>query len=268
MNLPFFVVRSLLCLGVWSVVARLLFRRSTSQDNDSDLQSSVWARRIAPLATTASALALMVASFDWIMSLEPTWYSTIFGVYVFAGAMAAHAAVLVLALAILQRAGLVKTWVTVEHYHDLGKLLFGWICFWAYIAFSQFFLIWYSNVPEEVAFFHRRWTDEGSSWRPLAGALVYLHFAAPFAMLLSRGGKRSRVFLVASAAIIVVLHAVDVYWLALPCAGECAPSWLDLAAWLGVGGVYAAVVLRAMARHALVPLGDPRLDRALAFENA
>src|SRR6266542_3969584 len=202
------------------------------------------------------------------MSLEPLWYSTIFGVYWFAGCAVGHAAVAILLAMALQQAGLVKTSISVEHYHDLGKLLFGWLSFWAYIAFVQFFLIWYANIPDELSFFRLRWTDNLGSWKPLSTSLLILHFLLPFWVLLSRGAKRSPVLLGFGAFVILSLHVVDVYWLVLPNAGPFAPDWLDLSCFLAIGGVYAASVLWSMEKHPLIPLGDPRLARALSFENA
>jgi hypothetical protein len=132
------------------------------------------AKQFAPLATVAFSVALL-AAFDWLMSLEPLWYSTIFGVYMFAGCTVGHAAVAILLALALQQAGLVRTSISVEHYPDLGKLLFGWLSFWAYIAFVQCFLIWYANIPDELSFFHLRWTDNLGSWKQEHVVFV-LHF--------------------------------------------------------------------------------------------
>jgi hypothetical protein len=268
MNRPFFAARALAFLGLWSFIAWRFFGWSTRQDQDKRVSHSVTARRFAPLAMIGFTLALALAALDWLMSLEPAWYSTIFSVYVFAGCAVAHAAVAILLAMGLQQGGLLRSSISQEHYHDLGKLLFGWLCFWAYIAFVQFFLIWYANVPEELVFFHRRWTDLDGTWRPVSAALFFLHFLAPFCLLLSRVAKRSASALTLGALVVLALHVVDVYWLVLPYAGPLAPDWLDVACFVGVGGIYAAMVLRLMESYALVPLGDPRLERALAFENA
>ena len=229
---------------------------------------AVLAKKFAPLATIGFTVALVLAAFDWLMSLEPVWYSTIFGVYVFAGCAVAHAAVAILLAMALQRAGLLQTSISVEHYHDLGKLLFGWLSFWAYITFVQFFLIWYANIPEELTFFHRRWTDNDGSWKVVSTSLFLLHFLLPFWLLLSRNAKRSPTLLAFGAAVVLALHVVDIYWIVLPNIGALAPSWLDVTCFLCVGGVYGALVLWSMENHALVPLGDPRLPRSIAFENA
>jgi hypothetical protein len=268
MNRPFFVLRALLFLGLWSFIAVRLFRWSTLQDEDTRVEYTLRAKRFAPIATIAFSVALVLAAFDWLMSLEPLWYSTIFGVYVFAGCAVAHAAVAILLAMLLQQSELVQTSISVDHYHDLGKLLFGWLCFWAYVAFVQFFLIWYANIPEELSFFHLRWTDNLGSWKPLTTSLFVLHFLLPFWVLLSRNAKRSPVLLGIGALLILALHVVDIYWLVLPNIGPFAPDWLDLSCFFGIGGIYAASVLWSMEKHPLIPLGDPRLARSLAFENA
>jgi len=267
MNRPFFALRAIVFLGLWSFIALRLFRWSTRQDQDARVEYTLRAKRFAPVATIAFSVALTLAAFDWLMSLEPLWYSTIFGVYVFAGCTVGHAAVAILLAMMLQRAGLVQTAISVDHYHDLGKLLFGWLSFWAYIAFVQFFLIWYANIPEELSFFHLRWTDNLGSWKPLSSSLFVLHFLLPFWVLLSRNAKRSPVLLGFGALVVLALHVVDVYWLVLPNVGPFAPDWLDLTCFLGIGGVYAASVLWSMEKHPLIPLGDPRLARSLSFEN-
>jgi hypothetical protein len=268
MNRPFFSLRAISFLAIWSFLAWRLFAWSTRQDDERTTRSTVLSQRFAPAATIVLAVTVVLASVDWLMSLEPLWYSTIFGVYVFAGCAVAHAAVLILFLMLLQRAGYLRHSVSIDHYHDLGKLLFGWMCFWAYIAFVQFFLIWYANIPEEVAFFHRRWTDNDGTWKPVSAALFVLHFLVPFWMLLSRNAKRRPWFIATGAVLILGLHVVDIYWVVLPLVGNFAPHWLDLTCLVGVGCTYAAAVLFAIHGHPLVPVGDPRLARSLAFENA
>ena len=268
MNRPFFILRALGFLALWSFIALRLFRWSTRQDEEKSARGTLLAKRFAPIAMIGFSLALVLAAFDWLMSLAPVWYTTVFGVYVFAGCAVGHAAVAILLAMALQQAGLLQTSITVEHYHDLGKLLFGWVSFWAYIAFVQFFLIWYANLPDEVSFFHQRWTDNLGSWKVLGASLVLLHFLLPFWLLLSRNAKRSRALLASGALVVLALHVADVYWLILPNAGPFAPDWLDFTCFLGVGGIYAATVLRSMERYPLVAIGDPRLARSLAFENA
>jgi hypothetical protein len=150
----------------------------------------------------------------------------------------------------------------------MGKLLFGWIAFWSYIAFAQFFLTWYSNIPDEVAWFHKRWHDNGGTWKGASLAIVAMHFFVPFWFLMSRNIKRRLPLLAVGAACMVLMHIVDVYWVVMPNFGPLAPSVVDLGCLLGILGIYLAVVLRGMEDYSLVPVGDPRLIRALEFENA
>ena len=158
--------------------------------------------------------------------------------------------------------------MTVEHYHDMGKLLFGWIVFWSYISFAQFFLTWYSNIPDELIFFHKRWHDNGGTWKGVSLALVGLHFFLPFWFLMSRNVKRRLPLLATGAVCMIVMHIVEVYWVVMPNLGPLDPSWIDLACLVGCSGIYIATVLRGMEDYSLVPVGDPRLGRALEFENA
>src|SRR5207253_2705343 len=136
------------------------------------------------------ALTITFAAFDWIMSLDPMWYSTIFGVVIFAQSTVVNMAMLILVTMLLKRSGILGNAVHEEHYHDMGKLMFGWLVFWAYVSFSQFFLIWYGNIPEELSFYHLRWNDNGGTWRNVGLALIILRFAIPFWFVMSRNIKR------------------------------------------------------------------------------
>ena len=265
LNKPFFLARQALYVVIWAALAFWFFKTSTDQDKSKSTQATINAQTIAPLALALFGLTLTFSAFDWLMSLNPTWYSTIYGVQVFAGGVVAALAVLVIVSFSLP--GLKKV-VNVEHYHDIGKLLFGFNCFWAYVSFSQFFLIWYSNIPEELAYFHMRWSDNGGTWRVVTAALPVLHFAIPFWLLMSRNVKRNSSGLILGAVTLLVLQVVEMYWNVLPNLGPLAPHWLDVACFLGVGGVYLALVFHRMENYSLVAVGDPRLDRALHFENA
>jgi hypothetical protein len=265
LNKPFWLIRGIFCVLVWAWLGMRYFRLSTEQDKTKKLENTAAAQRFAPIAAILFALTLTIGGVDWLMGLDPLWFSTMWGVYVFAGSVVAMFAVLILTTLSLRSAGLLGNSVTVEHYHDLGKLQFGFLVFWAYIAFSQFFLIWYSNIPEEVAFYHRRWTDGGGTWQGISIALVLVHFVVPFALLLSRNTKRKLGVLALGATIILAMHVVELYWIILPNYGDghLNPTLSDLGALLFVGGVYLAVVFKAMTSHPLVPVGDPRLARSL-----
>jgi hypothetical protein len=268
LNRPFFLGRLIFYLAVWTWLAARYFRWSTEQDASGALENTAAAQRFAPLAIMLFAFTVTFFAFDWLLSLDATWYSTIFGVQVFAQCALVQMATLVVTTLLLRRSGLLGDAVTVEHYHDMGKLLFGWIVFWSYITFAQFFLTWYSNIPDEVTWFHKRWDDNGGTWFWTSIVLVVMHFFVPFWFLMSRNIKRRLALLAAGAVCMLVMHVVEVYWIVMPNFGQLAPSLLDVGCLLGLVGVYLATVLYGIEQYPLVPVGDPRLVRALEFENA
>jgi hypothetical protein len=268
LNQRFFLARLCLYLVIWSWLSYRYFRWSSDQDETKAVANTAAAQRFSPIAMILFALTLSFFAFDWLLSLDATWYSTIFGVYVFAQCALFQMAALILTALLLRRSGLLGDAVNVEHFHDMGKLLFGWIVFWSYIAFAQFFLTWYSNIPDEVAWFHKRWDGSGGTWRSVSLSLVLLHFFIPFWFLMSRNMKRRLPVLATGAACMVVMHVVEVYWVVMPNFGPLAPNFVDLGCLFGVFGIYLAAVLRGMVDYSLVPVGDPRLERALDFENA
>jgi hypothetical protein len=274
----FFAFRAVLYFVFWTFLALKLFGNSTKQDSTKDVRLTASSQAMAPAATFALALTTTFAAFDWMMSLLPNWYSTIFGVQIFATTMVAIFSVLVITGYVLRATGVSGNAITTEHFHDLGKLLFGFNVFWAYISFSQFFLIWYASIPEETVFFHLRWSN--GPWKTVSLAILFLHFVVPFALLLSRNTKRyaGQKVLVLAASILLVMHVVEMYWEVLPnyaaargigpqTDAALAPHWIDLACLLGVGGVYMAAVLFRMSQHPVVPVGDPRFGRSKRFEN-
>jgi hypothetical protein len=231
-------------------------------------------KKLAPPATFIFAFTLTFAAFDWTMTMEPAWYSTIYGVQYFAvSAVVGHTVIILLSLA-MRRGGLTGEAINVEHFHDLGKLLFGFIVFWAYITFSQFMLIWYAGLPEEATYYHLRWWG-GGGFKAISVIIVFGHFVVPFFLLISRNTKRRLEFLAFSCVWVLVMHVVEMYWQVMPYSMQTGVvdtslrvHWLDIACLFAVGGIYMSVVLWQMTRFPLVPLGDPRLERALKFENA
>jgi hypothetical protein len=268
LNRQFFLVRLIAYLLIWTWLVQRYFRWSTDQDQTKALENTAAAQNFAPAGLILFGVTLTFFAFDWLLSLDGTWYSTIFGVQIFAQCALFQVASLILVTLLLRRSGLLGDAVTVEHYHDLGKFLFGWIVFWTYITFAQFFLIWYSNIPDEVAWFHKRWNENGGTWKTLGMALVIMHFFVPFWFLMSRNIKRRLPFLATGAACMVVMHILEVYWIVMPNFGPLDPSIVDVGCFVGVFGVYVAAVLRGMEDYSLVAIGDPRLHRALEFENA
>lgn len=273
----FFYGRAVVYLLVWAALSYLLYTWSTRRDRATDeAQRTATSKKMWALSAPGLllwALTMSFAAIDWLMSLQPHWYSTIFGVYYFAGAILASYALTTLVTMGLQNAGVLKTAVTTEHFHDLGKFMFGFTVFWAYIAFSQFVLIWYANLPEETEFYLVRLQG---GWHWVSYGLPIIHFAVPFFFLLSRQIKRSRPLLAIASVWILVVHAIDLYWLVLPNYGthgkgehhaHLAVSWLDFAALFGVGGAFLAVFGWLLRRNKVLAVNDPRLPEALAHEN-
>jgi hypothetical protein len=267
LNQTAFLVRAVLYFLIWTWLALRYFGLSTAQDTSKDPKLTVAAQRMAPVATILFGLSLTFAAFDWLMSLMPAWFSTIYGVTIFAGSVVAIYSTLIIVTMSLREDGLLKDAVKTEHFHDMGKLLFGFMIFWAYTSFSQFMLIWYAALPEETVFYHLRW-DTSDLWKNMSLAIVGLHFAVPFFIILSRNAKRRLPILRAGAIVLLAMHVVEMYWMVLPNYHEGAArfAWIDIACFLGVGGVYLAVVFNRMTKHALIPIGDPRLARSLHHE--
>ena len=266
LNVPFFLLRAALFLGSWCVIALYYYRGSSGQDATGDPTVSARMRRLAGPALIVLALTQTFAAIDWIMSLTPHWYSTIIGVYFFAGSFVGFIALLAVVASAMRGAGLLDTVISAEHLQDVGKLLFGFTAFWAYIAFSQFFLIWYPNLPEETVFYKQRL--EGS-WSTISLILMAGHFAVPFFFLMGRAVKRRGSTLALGGAWLLAMHYVDLYWQVMPTLHPegVRPSALDVAAFLAVGGCFVAAASWLLRRQALVPLRDPRLGESLAFEN-
>src|SRR5688572_9821539 len=267
LNVPFFLIRAALYFGIWSFIALMYYRGSRGQDVTGDPGVSARLRRLAGPAIIVLALTQTFASVDWIMSLTPHWYSTMFGVYFFAGSFVGFIAFLSVVAAAMRRAGLLDTVISVEHMHDIGKLLFAFMVFWTYIAFCQFFLIWYANLPEETIWYRARL--EGS-WKAASVLLMVGHFGIPFLYLMGRDVKRRGWTLAIGGLWLLAMHFVDLYWQVMPVLHPegVRPHILDVAAFLAIGGCFVAAAGWLMRRQALVPLGDPRLAESMAFENA
>lgn len=270
LNRNFFFARMFIYFLVWVILAVRLFGYSTAQDTTKDPKLTLRAAKFSTGGVMLFALSLTFAAFDWVMSLEPSWFSTIFGVVFFASGVVSSLAVIILTTLALKDAGPLEGAVNKEHFHDLGKLMFGFLVFWAYVSFSQFMLIWYAALPEEVTWYHNRW--DFAPWPTVSIIVLLGHFVAPFFWLISRNFKRNLGRLKVGAAWLLIMHCVDMYWQVMPnyLQGKegFAFSWIDIAALLGVGGVYAAFVFYRMTKFSLVPVGDPRLERALHFQNA
>ena len=273
LNLPFFYARLVFYFAVWTYISHRLYTVSVRHDARTDYDSPGKLRTVSAWGLPLTAVTTAFASYDLVMSLAPHWFSTIFGVYLFAGAAFAIFPVLVLASALLQRqGGVLRHAITTEHYHDLGKWMFGFTVFWAYVAFSQYMLYWYGGIPEETVWFRHR-LEHG--WYAFSAALFMLHFVVPFVVLLPRWTKRVLPVLSFMAVFFLVMHWFDLFWVVMPSMGEGTESgyvtggfhWLNFTTWLGLAGLYFGGFIWRLGRHPLVPQNDPRIEESLAFEN-
>ncbi len=269
LNQTFFFIRLVIYFVIWLWLGLTLFGKSVAQDRTGDKQYTVQLQRFAAPATFLFALSLTFAGFDWVMSLEPLWYSTMFGVRIFAASAVTSFAVVILTSLGLKRAGLVGEEINTEHFHDLGKLMHGFLIFWAYVSFSEFFLIWYAAIPEETVYFHRRWDD--SSWRTISIVIVALKFIVPFYITMSRNAKRNNAVIGFAAAWLIALHFVEIFYWIMPSYAPLKPVqwggiWLEAGCAMATVGVYVTAVLYRMRKHSLIAVGDPRLPRALDFQ--
>jgi hypothetical protein len=267
LNPGFFLVRFIVYFGFWTLISRYYTSQSLAQDKGGAADAPLRMQRVAGPAMIGFALTLTFLAFDLLMSLDPHWFSTIFGVYYFASCVLAINSTLVLSTMWLQGRGLLKKTITVEHFHDLGKMMFAFTVFWAYVGFSQFMLIWYANMPEETGWFKERFAGD---WGNVSWALLFGHFVVPFFGLLSRQVKRHRKGLAFWACWVLAVIYLDMYWLVMPnlkTEGEAPFALIDITCLVGMAGALIATVAFAAKNVNLVPIKDPRLPRSLAFEN-
>lgn len=262
----FFWARAAIYLLFFSGTAIGLRALSIRQDRDGSARWSLLCRRLSLACLPVFGFSITFAAIDWLMGLDYRWFSTIWGVYLFAGSALGGLCALVLVVTALRRAGYFEGIVSSEHYHILGKLLLAFTIFWAYIAYSQYMLIWYADIPEETVYFVIR---SSGSWR-LAGFLLLLgHFLVPFLLLLPAAGKRKPAFLCAVAVWLLAMHFLDLYVIVIPVLHPSGVhlSWLDPACFAFVGFVLASAFLRLLGNSALWPLRDPRLGASINLKN-
>ncbi len=265
LNTTFFVIRLIAYFVIWFFLTRLLYKTSMAQDEGGDQDFRLKLRKISAPGMLLFAVTVTFSSFDWLMSLDPHWYSTIFGPYVYSGSFLAALSFLVVAAAYQRKRGWLKDTITVEHFHDLGKLMFAFIIFWGYMAFSQYFLIWYANIPEETVWFFERWN---SGWKSVSLVIIFGHFAIPFVALVFRATKRHVAALTTVSIWLLVMHWIDLYWLVFPNLYHSVHfSWMDITLPIGIGGIYLWWFWRKHVSKPLVPVKDPGLQRSIQFTN-
>ena len=260
LNLPFFTIRAVVYFAIWGTLAFLLNKWSLEQDRTADNRYTKNMRLLAGPGMVALIFSVTFASIDWYMSLEPEWFSTIYGfIYVAAWSLSALAFVIAV-MAGLSREEPMKRIVAPLHFHDLGKLLLALVMLWAYFAFSQYLIIWSGNLPEETTWYLKR---THGAWGAIIVTIGILHFAAPFLFLLSRSIKRNPRKLVVIAVLILFMRMVDLSWMLVPAFGDHKWIWLDVISLLGFGGLWLAFFTWQLGKRSLIPINDPQFESTL-----
>ena len=267
LNESWFTARGLIVIGLLSIWALILFAKSRKQDSSGAVSLTLSSERWSAPGIIILFIGSSVASFDWIMSLDARWYSTMFGVVFLAGGAMAFIATLIIVCLWLRSSGYLENAINTEHYHDLGKWLFAMMVFWAYVAFSQYMLIWYANMPEETVWFKTRLQG---SWLYMALFLIAGHFILPLFALMPRAIKRNRSALAFFAPWLLLMHYADLYWQVMPVFHRqgFAIDWLSPVCLVAIVSSMGLVFWSAFRECPLVAVGDPRLRQALAFHNA
>jgi hypothetical protein len=263
LNVTFFVIRAVVYFAVWIALAYLLNRWSLAQDRTADNRYTKNMRVLSGPGMVALIFTVTFASVDWYMSLEPEWFSTIYG-FIFVAAWALSALAFVIAvMASLTSQDPMKRVVAPLHFHDLGKLLLALVMLWSYFAFSQYLIIWSGNLPEEIGYYIER---THGIWGAIIIAIGILHFAAPFLFLLSRDLKRNPRRLVLVAVLVLVMRMIDLLWMLEPAFHEHKWFWVNIVALLGVGGLWLGLFAWQLGKRSLVPINDPQFESVMATD--
>lgn len=262
LNTPFFVIRQFIYFGIWGFLGYKLHKVSVEMDRTNDWGLVNLLRKFSAPGILIFALTIAFASFDWLMSLDAHWFSTMFGVYFFAMSFQVLFPVIILIVFWMQRNGMLQNAIGKAHIYDLGAWLFGFTVFYAYIAFSQFLLIYYANIPEETIWFYHRL--EGS-WSIITYALLIGRFLIPFVLLLNREAKHNQKILGFVSVLIIIMHLIEIHWIVMPVLhhGDITISWLDIATLVGLGGIFMGLFFQKFKKHNIVPVNDPYLADSL-----
>jgi hypothetical protein len=262
LNVAFFTIRFTVIFGLWTLFFYLFTRNSQKQDFDRDQKYTKYNISLAAAFIPIFAIGVTVVAIDWAMSLEPHWYSTIYGVYYFSGTVLAGVAAATYSIVKLHEHGYYPQ-LRRDHFYSLGTLMFVFVNFWAYIAFSQFLLVWYANLPEETYWFIARWKN---GWEYISILLIVVHFAVPYFALLSQDSKMDLKRLKFMSIWVLAAHLLDLYWLVMP-SFSVSPvlSWMEMSFPLLIIGLVILTFAWNMKRQNLMPVGDPKLERGLTF---
>ena len=258
LNVPFFLARVVLYFAVWLTIAGFLNRWSLQQDSTDDPAIALRLELLSRGGLVAVGFTMTFAAIDWVMSLEPHWYSTIYGIEIRGGQVLAAMAFVIPVAALLVRRGPLAGFIGAEQFHDLGKLMLAFVMLWAYFALSQFLIIWSANLPEEIPWYLHRLHG---GWQAIALVVVVFHFTLPFLVLLSRDVKRSAVAVAVVALFMMLVRFVDLFWMVTPAFSPAAFTvhWLDVVAPVAVGGIWLWVFVWQLQGRSLIAVNDPSL---------
>jgi len=262
LNETFFIIRVFAVLAIWGLFYFLLIRNSNAQDKSREQSLTKKNIILSAIFIPFFAITITITAVDWLMSLEPHWFSTIFGVYFFASSVVASLAAITLFVVFLKEKGYMHPKLVDDHLFSLGALQFAFINFWAYIAFSQYLLVWYANLPEENFWFLHRWQN---GWQYLSILLIIAHLIVPYAALLSQPSKMDPKRLKFISVWILFAHFIDLYWLVMPNMKGYYFSWIDFIVPLIAVGVIILIFNYRAKKSNLVPIGDPKLQKGLDF---
>ena len=263
LNVPFFTIRTVIYFGVWITLAYFLNRWSLLQDRTAEARYTKRMRLLSGPGMVALIFAVTFASVDWYMSLEPDWFSTIYGFIFVASWSLSALAFVIAAMANLSKEEPLRRIVQPLHFQDLGKLLLALVMLWAYFAFSQYLIIWSGNLPEEISYYLER---TRGVWGVTIVAIALLHFAAPFLFLLSRDLKRNPRSLMMVALLVLVMRMIDLLWMLVPAFHGHSWVWLDAIALIGFGGLWLGLFAWQLSKRALIPINDPQFESVMATD--
>ena len=267
LNVPFFTARAVVYFGIWFLAAFLLTKWSKQQDIKNDRQLSRRTRMLGGPGLALMVFTITFASVDWVMSLNPDWFSTIYGLlFVVAWALSAMAFVIAVMALLVKREPMARL-MRPNHFQDLGKLMLALVMLWAYFAFSQFLIVWSGNLPEEIQWYLPRLKG---GWGVIALSVVFFHFAFPFLLLLSASLKRNARKLIMLAGLILVMRIIDLFWMIAPefSHERFHVSWMDFVAPIGIGGIWLALFALQLSKRPVIPVNDTQFSRLLEQSQA
>lgn len=264
LNVQFFIVRVVVFWLIWLVFYYFIAKNSRKQDHTKDQFITTANVKLSAIFMPLFALTITFAAIDWLMSIAPHWFSTIFGVYYFSGTVLTAIAAITIFIVLLNERGYLVKGISADSYYSLGALLFAFTNFWAYIAFSQFLLIWYANLPEETLWFLDRWNG---SWKFFSIGLILFHFLIPYFGLLSQPSKSDPKRLIVISGVLLFAHYYDLFWLVMPnfYKDGIAFGWIELGFPILIAGLIILVFVYKTKKENLVPIGDPKLKRGIDF---